>query len=46
MLQRFDRRDAQGVTSAELDAYGKFLARARTHVVVNLPRAEPKGAAS
>ncbi len=38
---RFDRRDAQGVTTEELDRYGKLLARARTHVVVNLPRPEP-----
>ena len=38
MLARFDRRDAQGVTSAQLDSYGKFLAKARSHVVVNIPR--------
>jgi hypothetical protein len=42
LLARFDRRDAQGVTSAELDAYGAFLAAARTQVVVNLPRPEPR----
>jgi hypothetical protein len=42
LLARFDRRDAQGVTSAELDAYGAFLAVARTQVVVNLPRPEPR----
>lgn len=39
-VQRFDRRDAQGVTTDELDAYGIFLGKARTHVVVNLPRPE------
>ncbi|HEY7530906.1 MAG TPA: hypothetical protein VIC56_09545 [Gemmatimonadota bacterium] len=42
MLERFDRRDAQGVTSADLDAYGELLAAARTQVVVNLPRPEPR----
>jgi hypothetical protein len=41
MLARFDRRDALGVTSQELDAYGLFLGRARSHVVVNLPRPDP-----
>ena len=42
LLARFDRRDAQGVTSAELDAYGDFLRAARTQVVVNVPRPEPR----
>jgi hypothetical protein len=46
LVTRFDRRDAQGVTSEELDAYGHFLSKARTHVVVNVPRPEPKGSAS
>jgi hypothetical protein len=41
VLARFDRRDAVGATTEELDRYGKFLARARTHVIVNLPRPEP-----
>ncbi len=41
VLARFDRRDAVGVTTEELDRYGEFLARARTHVIVNLPRQEP-----
>jgi hypothetical protein len=41
VLARFDRRDAVGVTTEELDRYGKFLAQARTHVIVNLPRPEP-----
>ncbi len=41
LLARFDRRDAEGVTSTELDAYGRFLTTARTHVVVNVPRPEP-----
>lgn len=41
VLARFDRRDAVGVTTEDLDRYGKFLARARTHVIVNLPRPEP-----
>jgi hypothetical protein len=44
VLARFDRRDAQGVTTEELDRYGKLLAEARTHVIVNLPRPEPAAA--
>jgi hypothetical protein len=44
MLARFDRRDALGVSTEELDHYGKLLQQARTHVVVNLPRPEPAGA--
>lgn len=46
VVVRFDRRDAQGVTSAELEAYGTFLSQARTHVKVNVPRPEPQGDAS
>jgi hypothetical protein len=44
VLVRFDRRDALGVTTEELDHYGKLLAQARTHVIVNLPRPEPAAA--
>lgn len=39
-MARFDRRDAQGVTSADLEAYSRMLREARTHIVVNLPRPE------
>jgi hypothetical protein len=46
MLARFDRRDAQGVTSEELDAYGNYLAGARSHVVVNVRRPQPGPARS
>lgn len=46
LIGHFDRREKLGVTTAELDAYGKLLARARTHVVVNVPRPEPEGATS
>ncbi|MFN2432887.1 MAG: hypothetical protein ABR599_08780 [Gemmatimonadota bacterium] len=41
-LARLDRRDVQGVTFEQLDAYGSFLREARTHVVVNVPRPEPE----
>jgi hypothetical protein len=42
VLARFDRRDAQGVSTPELDRYGKLLARAHSHVVVNVRRPEPR----
>lgn len=42
LAARFDRRDVEGVTTAELDAYGKFLTQARTQVVVNVPRPESR----